>query len=383
MVVIAVVALVAITVVTAGAALGPMLTVVAGVCKGIITGTIMGGLMGGMSSVADGGSFWAGFEDGAFSGMVTGAIFGGMFGGFQALGSSCKVLSKLGLATRGLKGLEYTKKGLKTLKIVSTMANVSGYASLGMFGFDFLAKGAGVIWGKDNAFTALNTKLHESSVYNSIQLITGITAVASGGFAKGMRNPVCFVAGTLVLTSLGLVAIEKVKAGDKVIPTNPETFETAEKTVLETYIRKVSKLVYLTISGELISTTIAPPFYVKDFGFVSAGELYIGGKLLDSEGNVLIIEDRNVETLDEAVNVYNFQVKDFHTYHVGMSNVLVHNAGVGYEGGTGYGYSVDSTMFPDDEAAGVLRSGEYVKNPTAYNTNDYISEGSNYLGSKK
>ena len=52
------------------------------------------------------------------------------------------------------------------------------------------------------------------------------------------------------------------------------------------------------------------------------------------------------------------------------------------EGGSGHRYSVDSAMFPDDEAAGVLRNGEYVKNPTAHNINDYISEGSNYLGSK-
>ena len=52
------------------------------------------------------------------------------------------------------------------------------------------------------------------------------------------------------------------------------------------------------------------------------------------------------------------------------------------ENATGHGYSVDSTMFSDDEAAGVLRNGEYVKNPTAHNINDYISEGSNYLGSK-
>ena len=54
----------------------------------------------------------------------------------------------------------------------------------------------------------------------------------------------------------------------------------------------------------------------------------------------------------------------------------------GSKGGTGHGYLVDSTMFPDDEAAGVLRNREYVKNPTAHNINDYISEGSNYLGSK-
>jgi hypothetical protein len=54
----------------------------------------------------------------------------------------------------------------------------------------------------------------------------------------------------------------------------------------------------------------------------------------------------------------------------------------GSKGGTGHGYLVDSTMFPDDEAAGVLGNREYVKNPTAHNINDYISEGSNYLGSK-
>lgn len=60
----------------------------------------------------------------------------------------------------------------------------------------------------------------------------------------------------------GLVAIENIKAGDKVISTDPETFETAEKTVLETYIRQVDKLVHLTINGEEIVTTDNHPFYV-------------------------------------------------------------------------------------------------------------------------
>ena len=51
-------------------------------------------------------------------------------------------------------------------------------------------------------------------------------------------------------------------------------------------------------------------------------------------------------------------------------------------GSKGGRYSVDPVMFPDDEAAGVLRNGSYVKNPTAHNINDYINEGSNYLGNK-
>lgn len=323
--VIAVVALVVITVVTAGAALGPILTIAVGVCKGIITGTIIGGLMGGMSSVADGESFWAGFEDGAFSGMITGAIFGGMGGGFKALGSSCNVLSKLGLVTKGLNGLEYTSRGLKTLKVISTIANISGYASLGMFSFDFFARGAGVIWGKDNAFTAFNTKLHESSMYNGIQLLTGITALASGGFAKGMRNPVCFVAGTLILTSLGLVAIEKIKAGDKVLSTDIDTKETGEKKVIQTFINKSSDIVHITICGEEIVSTLWHKFYVPVFGWIPACKICTGTILVLADGSYAEVEAVKVESLEIPVNVYNFEVEDWHTYHVGIHGFLVHN----------------------------------------------------------
>jgi len=51
---------------------------------------------------------------------------------------------------------------------------------------------------------------------------------------------------------------------DKVIATNPETFEVAEKTVLETYVRETTELLNLTINGEVIKTTFEHPFYVKD-----------------------------------------------------------------------------------------------------------------------
>lgn len=64
------------------------------------------------------------------------------------------------------------------------------------------------------------------------------------------------------------------------------------------------------------------------------------------------------------------------------SKVVSEGTGEGIKNGTGRGYKVDSTMYPDDEAAGVLRNGEYVRNPTAHNIKDYVSEGSNYLGNK-
>ena len=151
------------------------------------------------------------------------------------------------------------------------------------------------------------------------------------GFNSAANNagvkPSCFVAGTLVMAVAGMVAIETIKSGDKVISTDPETMETSPKTVLETYIREVTTLVHLTVNGEEIVTTVDHPFYVKNQGFIKAGELIVGDELLDVNGNVLLVENFDVELTDKPVKVYNFQVEDFHTYHVSGLGVLVHNAG--------------------------------------------------------
>ena len=101
-----------------------------------------------------------------------------------------------------------------------------------------------------------NATLHKSSIYNFAQTTIAGVAVFTGGMNKGFNSaanqagvkPSCFVAGTLVMAVAGMVAIENIKAGDKVISTNHETFETAEKTVLETYIREDSKLIHLVIN---------------------------------------------------------------------------------------------------------------------------------------
>ncbi len=76
------------------------------------------------------------------------------------------------------------------------------------------------------------------------------------------------MAGTLVATANGLAAIETIKAGDYVLSTDPDTMQTAYKPVIETYIRKVDKLVHLIISGEEIIITVDHPFYVQGRGFL-------------------------------------------------------------------------------------------------------------------
>ena len=182
-------------------------------------------------------------------------------------------------------------KSCSFAKTVGTVAKASGAITFVMGGFDTLALGSKILFG-DNWFSDFNAALHESSIYNVAQTTIASVAVFTGGMNSGFNRaansagvkPSCFVAGTLVMAVAGMVAIEKIKSGDKVISTDPETFETAEKTVLETYIRQVDKLVHLTINGEEIVTTDNHPFYVQGRDFIEAGNLLVGYKLISVNG---------------------------------------------------------------------------------------------------
>ncbi|WP_003514063.1 HINT domain-containing protein [Acetivibrio thermocellus] len=253
------------------------------------------------------GSFLEGFADGALSGAVSGAITGAACAGLGALGA---------LAGKSIQCMSTVGKA------INVTSKVTAALSFGMDGFDMLAMGVS-LFDPSNALVEFNRKLHSSALYNGFQIAVNALAVFSAGAASTMK---CFVAGTMILTVAGLVAIENIKAGDKVIATNPETFEVAEKTVLETYVRETTELLHLRINGEVIKTTFEHPFYVKDVGFVEAGKLQVGDKLVDSRGNVLVLEGKKLEITDKPVKVYNFKVDNFHTYHVGENRVLVHNA---------------------------------------------------------
>ena len=60
------------------------------------------------------------------------------------------------------------------------------------------------------------------------------------------------------------------------------------------------------MNSEEVVTTVDHPFYVNDRGFVNAGELIVGDELLDVNGNVILVENFDVELTDEPVKVYNF-----------------------------------------------------------------------------
>ena len=299
-----VIASVAVIILSGGTALGALGPVLLMIAQGTIIGAVSGGLIGGLSSLLTGGSFLEGFEEGAFSGAIGGAIFGGLGAAGQAIGKGISCIYKIG-------------------KFIKGLSIVSGAVSSGMAVFDLLAMADLLIDSDNNWLYEMNQKLHSSTAYNWFQLGVSALAVFTGGMSQTMT---CFVAGTMILTAAGLTAIEHIKAGDKVISTNPETFETAEKSVLKTYVRQTDKLIHLVIGGEEIITTETHPFYVKDRGFVEAGELQAGEHLLNVNGKELLIEEFWSERLDEPETVYNFQVEDFHTYFVGENKIWVHNA---------------------------------------------------------
>ena len=146
----------------------------------------------------------------------------------------------------------------------------------------------------------------------------------AGGIKGGIEAKYCFVAGTMVVTAVGGVAIEDIVAGDLVLSCDPETGDVTYKRVLKTYINETDTLVHVTTDDDTIVSTSTHPFYVSDKGWVKAGNLKPGDKLVDKNGEIVLVNSVEIEELESPVKVYNFSVEDYHTYYVG-SGLLVHN----------------------------------------------------------
>lgn len=268
---------------------------------------MIGGIFGGALSILSGGGFLKGFEEGAFAGMISGAIFGGLGGAGQIV---CKAFAS----------------SCKALKIISTTFKVSTGITLAMGGFDLVSVVHGV-GNPNNPLFVLNHELHKSGLYNGFQLLaSGIAAFSGGAYLEMRKVPAtCFIAGTMILTGAGLVAIENIKVGTKVISTDPYTFLTEERSVVQTFINKALQLVRIMINDEEITTTVEHPFYVKERGFVRASELRIGDEVVQAIGERYRIEAISIYVVEKPETVYNFEVEEFHTYYVGGNSILVHN----------------------------------------------------------
>jgi RHS repeat-associated protein len=151
-------------------------------------------------------------------------------------------------------------------------------------------------------------------------------------FSKKARQGVCpldttensFVAGTLVHTQQGIIAIEDVHIGDMVWSYNEKTGEQEwNKVVHLIQGDQEYELVILRLeNGDTIEATTEHPFWVIGHGWQYAKMLVTGDILSLINGNIKIAE---IIFDKRSVFVYNFNVSNAHTYYIGNDGILVHN----------------------------------------------------------
>lgn len=75
---------------------------------------------------------------------------------------------------------------------------------------------------------------------------------------------------------------------------------------------------------ETFETTEEHPFWIDGSGWIAASALIVGMKLVDRNNNILTVVSQT--KLDKTNTVYNFEVDEFHTYHISEFGVWVHNS---------------------------------------------------------
>ena len=154
----------------------------------------------------------------------------------------------------------------------------------------------------------------------------GYMSGAIGGFITGgLTTNACFVVGILVHAECGLVLIEEIGADQLAWAENLETGERALKRVVRTFINEKDELVHIWVNGEIITCTTEHPFYVHGKGWVAAIGLKPHDQLELWSDKAAFVHSIRIEKLDQSIQVYNFEVEDFHTYFVGENCVLMHN----------------------------------------------------------
>ena len=132
----------------------------------------------------------------------------------------------------------------------------------------------------------------------------------------------CFTEETLVLTEKGFKRIKEISESDRVLSQNEDTGEQSYQ--VAKLIRKKSKeIVSVKINGQIINATIEHPF-MTDQGWVKAGELHDGSKVLNSRKEYEVVESIEYKGYNE-IEVYNLIVENYHTFFITELGLMVHN----------------------------------------------------------
>ncbi len=129
----------------------------------------------------------------------------------------------------------------------------------------------------------------------------------------------CFLAGTEITMADGTTTvIEEIQAGDVILAFDEATGEMKPDKVLEVHAPSQWDY-YLNVNGDLKLTAEHP--VLSGGEWMEIGKLQVGDTLTRADGTVVPIE--SIETVHEAVTVYNFAVNPYESYVAG--GIIVHN----------------------------------------------------------
>lgn len=135
----------------------------------------------------------------------------------------------------------------------------------------------------------------------------------------------CFPAGTRVRTADGSMAIEALSVGDSVRSYDARAGRWQTQRVTAVHVHRFSgSMITATTSEGSVQATSNHPFLVSGKGWVRAGLLATGDRLV-TESGVATVSSVRVRTASEAV--FNITVADTHTFAVGSGGFVVHNKG--------------------------------------------------------
>jgi hypothetical protein len=136
----------------------------------------------------------------------------------------------------------------------------------------------------------------------------------------------CFARGTPVWTQSGLVPIEQVRPGDRVLAQDTASGELAYKPVLRVTVRPSSARIKIGLGTQSLTATPGHAFWVVGCGWRMAKQLAVGDRLHTPSGTALVESLQKVPASEAAdVTSHNLVVADFGTYFVGQRGVLVHD----------------------------------------------------------
>lgn len=137
----------------------------------------------------------------------------------------------------------------------------------------------------------------------------------------------CFLSGTLIHTTKGLVTIENITIETEVYCYDEIKQTLTIQKVSETYKNQAEKYLKITTqSGEVIAVTGQHLFYQKTSQtWIKAHQLKVGMKLYNAQNDQLE-PITAIEIIEQTVSTFNFEVPTHHNYLVGKTGLLAHNA---------------------------------------------------------